>query len=94
MFIVCSALAVGFFGYAVWGSSGGKRGQLEEELAEMRSWNDALRIENQRLRLEVDALKRRSDYLEQVARDELGLVRADEILFQLDADAKASSSEP
>jgi len=85
VFVLALALAVGFFGFGLWGLGGGKRQQLRQELQGIKRRNQKLVDENRRLALEVEALKSRYDYLEKVARDELGLVRADEILLQFDA---------
>lgn len=84
-FILALALAVGFFGFGLWGMGGGKRQQLRQELDELRKSNERLAEENRRLGLEVQALKTRYDYLEKVAREELGLVRAEELILQFDA---------
>jgi Septum formation initiator len=76
---------VGFLIYAVIHSGGsGKQVQLQRELDKTREENQHLKEENRRLFQEVEALNRRQDYLEKLARDELGLVRKDELILQLD----------
>ena len=85
IYFCCLALAVGFLIYAVIHSGGsGKQVQLQRELDKTREENQHLKEENRRLFQEVEALNRRQDYLEKLARDELGLVRKDELILQLD----------
>lgn len=55
---------------------------LRAELKETRLVNDSLAIEIQRLKQEVNALKTDTDTIERIARDELGMVRDGEIIFQ------------
>ena len=92
LFIVALALAVGFFGFGLWGLGGGKRQQLRRELDDLLERNQQLAHENRRLGQEVQALKHRSDYLEKIAREELGLVRAEELILQFEGSVK--SPEP
>lgn len=85
VFFCCLAIAVGFLIYAVIHSGGsGKQVQLQRELDKTLEENQRLKEENRRLSQEVEALNRREDYLEKLARDELGLVRKDELILQLD----------
>lgn len=55
---------------------------LKGELAELDRVNDRLRREVEELDRDVDALRTDEEAIERIARDELGMVRADEILFQ------------
>jgi cell division protein FtsB len=83
-FILAMALAIGFIGYTLIGpGSGGNQAQMQTELDRIVEENQTLREENRRLTLEVDALKRRRDYLEKVSRDELGLVKKGEVVIHL-----------
>jgi cell division protein FtsB len=83
-FILALALAIGFIGYTLIGpGSGGNQAQVQVELSRILKENQKLRGENRRLSLEVDALKRRRDYLEKVSRDELGLVKKGELVIHL-----------
>ena len=54
---------------------------LDEDLGEIRELNDELARQNQALKREIDALKSDDDYVEQVIKDELGWVRADELVL-------------
>ncbi|MGE0784867.1 MAG: septum formation initiator family protein [Sandaracinaceae bacterium] len=55
---------------------------LKDELAEVERVNERLRRDVDDLHREVDALRTDPDAIERIARDELGMVRDDEILFQ------------
>jgi cell division protein FtsB len=55
--------------------------RLHEELARLKTLNDDLEQDNSRLRREVEALKHDARYVERVAREELGLVQEDEVIF-------------
>lgn len=55
---------------------------LKGELAEVERVNERLRRDVQQLDREVDALREDPDTIERIARDELGMIRDDEILFQ------------
>lgn len=55
---------------------------LKDELAEVERVNGRLRRDVDDLRREVTALRTDPDAIERIARDELGMVREDEILFQ------------
>lgn len=55
---------------------------LKTELQQVDARNERLRREVRALQQEVDALRRDPAAIEQVARDELGMIRDDEIVFQ------------
>ena len=55
---------------------------LKDELAEVERVNERLRREVQELHHEVNDLRQDPAAIERIARDELGMIRADEILFQ------------
>jgi cell division protein FtsB len=84
---VAAALAVcfGWLPYQVYGGAGlGRLKQLRRELAELRAQNQQTATENERLRDEVNGLRYDLGTIERVAREELGLVRRGEIVFQLE----------
>lgn len=56
--------------------------RLREELRELRESNEDLVREIASLKAEVEALRSDPAYVERIARDELGMVRADELVFQ------------
>lgn len=55
---------------------------LKSELAEVERINERLRREIEQREREVDALRNDPAAIERIARDELGMIRHDEILFQ------------
>jgi cell division protein FtsB len=83
LFLLGLALALGLILYTLLGpGSGGKRAHMQAELTRLQLENQGLREKNRTLTLQIDALKKRRDYLEKVARDELGLVKKDELLLR------------
>ena len=69
-------------GAALFSSNGVVRKErLSEELGRLRTLNDEVSTENDRLRLEARALRHDPAYVEAVIRDELGWVREDESVF-------------
>ena len=55
---------------------------LEKELDDVNTENDELRRDVARLRIEVQELKDDPAAVERIARDELGMVRKSEVVFQ------------
>jgi cell division protein FtsB len=58
--------------------------RLQEQLTRIRSENVALTGDIERLNREVDSLLHDPEAVERIARDELGMIRQGEILFQFD----------
>lgn len=57
--------------------------QLRAELKEIENNNTMLRTENEELKKEIGNLTNNLKYLEEVARNELGLVRDGEMVYRL-----------
>ena len=82
------ALVALILGFALFGERGilhmlnlsGQKTLLVQELAEIETQNEELRVE-------IAALKNDRRYIERIARTELGMVRDDELVFQF-ADRK------
>jgi cell division protein FtsB len=55
---------------------------LQKELGAVRTENDQLRRDVARLRIEVRRLRDDPAEVERIARDELGMVRKNEVVFQ------------
>lgn len=55
---------------------------LKQELAEVENENERLKREVRDIAREVEALKSDPEAIEQIARDELGMVREGELIFQ------------
>lgn len=70
-------------GYLPYRASGGfeRALRLKHDLAELESGNRRLAQQNRRLLSQISALRKEPRMLERVARDELGLVRDDEVVF-------------
>jgi len=86
------AVALGYLPHHVYGRSGLSRlFDLRRTAAELHRRNEAARAENARLRAQAAALKSDPRALERVARDELGLVKKGEILYQFAPDPKEAN---
>jgi cell division protein FtsB len=69
---------------AVFGDGGVVRHErLAEELQRLHTLNDELSEDNLRLKNQVEALRHDDGYVASVIRDELGWVRADELVLIL-----------
>jgi cell division protein FtsB len=55
---------------------------LRSERDEVRAANEKLALEVEQLRGQVTRLSSEPEALERIARDELGMIRGDEVLFQ------------
>jgi cell division protein FtsB len=56
--------------------------KLRAQLERVKTDNAELTREISRLNVEVDALRQDPEAVERIARDELGMIREDEVLFQ------------
>lgn len=56
---------------------------IKEELKTLEKQNAQLKSENLSLKIQIDKLKSDYKYLEDVARDELGLAKEDELIYEL-----------
>jgi cell division protein FtsB len=67
----------------IWADSGLPRlRKLQAEQLEAKERGSRLSAEIRRLRAEVERVKRDPSHVERIARDELGLVRQTEVVFQ------------
>ncbi len=75
--------------YPMWFGKGGwlQLRELNAQVAAQRRTNAELKARNQALDAEVRDLKQGYEAIEERARSELGMIRQDEIFFQLPADA-------
>jgi cell division protein FtsB len=81
--VIAGALA--YVPYRVYGSQGYVHyRKLARDVREIEKANAALRAENARLAHEVDRLSADSNAIGRVARDELGMVAPNEMVFQID----------
>ena len=73
-----------FLQWRLWFSDGGlrERNFLEHQIAEHEKENQALKKRNTFLEREVKDLKKGEEVIERRAREDLGLIKSDEIFFQ------------
>jgi cell division protein FtsB len=83
LFIVLALLAL--LQFRLWVSDDGYRAawRLAEQVTAQEQENEALRERNRALAAEVSDLKTGLDAVEEIARSELGMIRAGETLFQV-----------
>ena len=62
--------------------------RLSNELTQLEEANQQLKRENDALRLEIHAFHSNPDYVEKVARDELGMVGKDEVIYQFPSSSR------
>jgi cell division protein FtsB len=77
--------------YPLWFGKGGWRAvrELDRQVAVQRDVNAKLKLRNDTLDADVRDLKTGSEAIEERARSELGMVKHDEVLFQLQPAAPA-----
>jgi len=85
--------------YPMWLGKGGwlQVREYDRQLAAQRDANAKLKVRNAALDADVRDLKTGYEAIEERARAELGMIRHDEVLFQIQgggAGAKAAPSEP
>ena len=71
--------------YPMWLGKGGwlQVREYDRQLAEAREQNAKLKVRNEALDADVRDLKTGSEAIEERARSELGMIRQDEVFFQL-----------
>jgi cell division protein FtsB len=79
------AVGIGYLPYKAYGPGGVARAlRLERDLRQLEEGNHKLREENGRLRQRIRDLKDDREIIERVARDELGQVRAEDLVFHFE----------
>lgn len=80
--------------YPMWLGKGGwlRVRELNTQVAEQRQKNTELKTRNEALDADVRDLKQGVEAVEERARSELGMIRHDEVFFQLPGEAPAMSS--
>jgi cell division protein FtsB len=71
--------------YPLWLSDGGFKNVLEKnkQIKDQQKINSALKKENDALTAEVNDLKKGTKAIEERARRELGMIKKDEVFFQI-----------
>ena len=82
--------------YPIWLGKGGwlQVRELDRQLDAQRQANAELKVRNAALDADVRDLKTGFEAIEERARSELGMIRQDEVFFQLPPDAAISPSAP
>ncbi|HUH91641.1 MAG TPA: cell division protein FtsB [Casimicrobiaceae bacterium] len=82
--------------YPMWLGKGGWLNvrELNSQLAGQRERNAALKARNDALDAEVRDLKQGVEAVEERARSELGMIRQDEVFFQLPGESASSNAVP
>jgi cell division protein FtsB len=62
--------------------------RLQRRHAALVQENEGLNQENARMYSSIDRLKNDPDYIENIARQELGMIRSDELIFKFKDDSK------
>jgi len=76
------ALGLGYLPYRAYGPKGVARAlRLEEDLERLDQRNTQLREDNLALRRKIRALKAGDDAVERTAREDLGLVKPEDLVF-------------
>ena len=71
--------------WPLWAGKGGwmRVWELDQQVQQQRRTNDGLRARNAALEAEVRDLKTGYDAIEERARSELGMIKQDEVFFQI-----------
>jgi cell division protein FtsB len=85
IFILSLLITLGLLQYKLWFSPDGlpQYWHLKDEIAHMSAENTALQARNTHILSEVENLKQGNDAIEERARNDLGLVKADEVFYQI-----------
>jgi len=81
--------------YRLWVGEGSiaHRIELQKEIEQQQAENELLKSRNERLALEIEALKNGTAGVEERAREELGLIKEDETFFMVIDDVNADTTE-
>jgi cell division protein FtsB len=92
--LILAALIV-LLQYPLWLGKGSwlKVWEVDQQLATQLETNEKLKIRNSALDAEVRDLKQGYDAVEERARNELGMIRQDEIFFQIMEDNEKNTSQ-
>lgn len=98
IFAIILAGLIALIQYPLWLGKGGvlRIQEMERQIESQRANNNRLRARNAALEAEVSDLKQGLDAVEERARSELGMIRKDEIFFQVidDLDTSRTSKAP
>jgi cell division protein FtsB len=82
--LACAVLLFILLGITIFGQRGLLHlFRIKEEVKTLEEHNKQLKAENLALKKQIDQLKSNHRYLEDLARDELGLAKQDELIYEL-----------
>jgi cell division protein FtsB len=89
-------LLIGALQYPMWLGKGGwlQVREFDRQIVAQRSVNAGLKARNDALDAEVRDLKTGYEAIEERARSELGMIRQDEVFFQLQDEAAPAAAAP
>ena len=92
--VVLGALIV-LIQYPLWLGKGGwlRAWEMDRQVQAQRDKNAQLQARNARLEAEVNDLKQGTEAIEERARYELGMIRGDEVFFQIVPQSETSGSK-
>lgn len=83
LYLIPAAVILFLLFFTVFGERGLLRiYELNRDKREIASRSEALKLENENLKREIEALKSDRRYLESIARKDFGLVRPNETVYQ------------
>lgn len=83
-FIVAVLMIIGIGYLTIYGDGGWRElNAMKRELADIKTENQRIEHENVRIYRKVDRLKNDPEYMENAARQELNLIKEDEIVFTI-----------
>lgn len=83
LYLIPAAIILFLLFFTVFGERGLLRiHELDREKQEISRRSEALRVENENLKREIEALRSDRRYLESIARKDFGLVRPNETVYQ------------
>ena len=92
-FVIASLAGCGLLLTAIFGGHGLMRWlQSDQEKKSITAELEKIQEQNARTRREIDSLLHNEKYIEMIARRDLGMVKADEIIYQFPSSAEKSGN--
>lgn len=87
-FIFAGAILIASMGFIIFGDNGLRHlNAMKQELNALKAENNTLQQENIDLHRRIERLKKDPEFMENIARQELKMIRKDEIVFKFTEDA-------
>jgi cell division protein FtsB len=95
VFIIALVILLGALQYVGWFGRGGRHdvSNLKEQIAGEEHELETLRMRNSKLAAEVVDLKQGTDAIEEIARNDMGMIKDGEVFYQF-IDAGAGKDKP